>query len=194
MSVQKPVIPAFVFVCSWDCGGFAGFCVDVARGFVAARLAVVLVDNAMAMGGAEPAVYPLALDGHLELRDAEVEGFFFFGVDGVVGGAGDTAAAVIVTSSSGGKGGFNLRKEFLEFAVLDRGGPSNMVERPLDNLVNVCGCGRQVVEMGVEISGQVRALEENAGFSVEWSKVGRGEDVVDGLGGCRHYKRIQSPC
>ena len=110
MSGQKPVVPTFVFVCSWDGRVFAGCCIEVARGFVAARLAVVLVANAMAVGGAETALDPLALDFRLELRDAAVEGFFLFGGDGGVGGAGaaDNAAAVSF-SSNGGKGRFNLR-------------------------------------------------------------------------------------
>ena len=37
-------------ICSWDGRVFAGCCVNVARGFVAARLAVVLVANLMAVG------------------------------------------------------------------------------------------------------------------------------------------------
>ena len=108
---------------------------------------------------------PLALDCRLELRDAAVEGFFLFGGDGGVGGSG--AAATVVLYSNGGKGGFNLREEFIDFNVLAGGGPSDMVEHPLENLVTVCCCNRQVVEMGVKIVGQVRALGENAGFSME---------------------------
>ena len=108
----------------------------------------MFVANALAVGAAEPALDPLALDGRLELRDAAVEGFFFFGDDGGVGGAG-TAAAAIVPSSNGRKGGFNLRKEFLNFDVLASSRPSEMVNRPLDDLVIVCRCGHQVVEMGV---------------------------------------------
>ena len=195
MSGQKPVVPTFVFVCSWDGRVFAGCCVEVARGFVAARLAVVLVANAMAVGGAEPALDPFALDSRLELRDAAVEGFFLFGGVGVVGGAGVAAAsaAAVVLSSNGGKGGFNPREEFLDFAVLARGGLSEMVERTLDDIVTVCGCGRQVVEMGVKIVGQVRALVENVCFSVEWGRISRGDNVVDELGGGRSSKLILSP-
>ena len=51
--------------------------------------------------------------------------------------------------------------------MLDCGGLIEMFERPLDNLVTVCGCGCQVFDMGVEIVGQVCALGENAGFSLE---------------------------
>ena len=123
---------------------------------------------------------------------------FLFGSVGGVGGAGaaDTAvtAANVVLSPNVGKGGFNLCEEFLDFAVLDSGGPSEMVERPLDDLVTVCRCSRQVVEMGIEIFGQVCALGENAGFSVEWSRVGLGEDVVDELGGSCRSERIPYPC
>ena len=138
---------------------------------------------------------PLALDCCLELRDAAVEGFFLFGSDGGTGGAcASAAAAAVVSSYNGGKGGFNLRKEFLDFDVLTGGGPSKMVERPLDDIVTVCRCGRQVVEMGVKIIGQVCALGENAGFSVEWGRVGRGDDIVDELGGGRRSERILYPC
>ena len=168
---------------------FAGCCVNVARDLVASRLAVVLVANSMAVGGAEPALDPLALDGCLELRDAAVKGFFLFGGDGVVGGAG----AAVVLSSNGWKGGFNLREEFLDFAALACGGQSEMVDCPLDDIVTVCGCDRQVVEIGIAIVGQVRALGENAGFSVEWGRVGRGDDVVGKLGGGGRSERILSP-
>ena len=65
-----------------------------------------------------------------------------------------------------------------------------MVERTLDDIVTLCGCVRQVVEMGVV---QVRALGGNMGFSVEWGRVGRGDNVVDKLGGGRHSKLILSP-
>ena len=54
------------------------------------------------------------------------------------------------------------------------GGTSKMVERPLDDLINVCRCSCQVVEVGVEIVGQIRALGENAGFSAEWGRVSFG--------------------
>ena len=115
-----------------------------------AQLAAVIVGDAVSVGGAEPTLDPLALDGRLELRNAAVEGFFLFGGDGVVCGAGAAAdAANVVPSSNEGKGGFNLCKEFLEFYVLDRGGPSKMVKRTLEDLVTVCGCGRQVVKIGI---------------------------------------------
>ena len=117
-----------------------GCCVDVALGFFDARLSVVLVDNA-------------ALDCQLELRDAAVEGFFLFGGDSGVGGAGAAAAAAVISSSNGGKGGFNLRKEFLDFGVLTGGGPSKIFEHPLDDIVTVCCCGCQVVKIGVKIVG-----------------------------------------
>ena len=131
LSDQKPVVPAFVFVYSWSGGVFAGCCANVACDFVAAKLAAVLVSNDMDVGGAEPALGPLALDCRLELRDAAVEGFLLFGGDGGVVDAGASTTAAIVPSSNGGKGGFNLREEFLDFAVLASGGPSNMVERTL---------------------------------------------------------------
>ena len=117
----------------------------------------MLVSNAITVGGEEPALDSLALDGRLELRDAAVEGLFLCGGDDVAGGAG-AAAAAVVPYSNGGKGGFNLREEFLYFVVLDCVKPSKMVEHPLENIVTVCGCGRKVVEMGVKIVGQVRAL------------------------------------
>ena len=85
------------------------------------------------------------------------------------------------------------REEFLDFAVLARGGLIKMVERTLDDIVTVCGCGRQVVEMGVKIVGQVRALVENVCFSVEWGRISRGDNVVDELGGGRSSKLILSP-
>ena len=112
---------------------------------------------------------------------------------GGAGAANAAASAAVVSSSNGGKGGFNLREKFLYFAVLDSGGLSEMVERPLDNVVTVCHCGCQVFEMGAKIVGQVCALGENAGFSVEWGRVGRGDDVLDELGGHRHSKLILYP-
>ena len=165
------------------------------RVFVAARLAVVLVANTVSLGGAKTALDALALDGRLESHDAAVEGFFLFGGDGVVGGAGAAADATasVVPSSNGGKGGFNIHEEFLDFAVLACGGPSDMVEHPLDNIVAVCGCGCQVVKIGVKIVSQVYARGETAGFYVEWGRVGRRDDVVDKLGGGRHSKLILSP-
>ena len=68
-----------------------------------------------------------------------------------------------------------------------------MVERPLDDIVTVCLCGFQVIEEGVEIVGQIRALVENAGFSVKWGRVGFGDNILDQLGGGCRYKRIISP-
>ena len=189
-TVRSRASSSSLFFGSWAGGVFAGCCVDVARGFVAALIAAVLVSNAMAVGGAEPALDPLALDGRLELRDAAVEGFFLCGGDSAAGGAG---AAAVVLSSNGGKGRFKLREEFLDFVVLARGGPSDIFERPLDDLVTVCGCGCQVVKMGVKIVIQVRALGENAGFSLEWGRVGRGDDIVEELGGGRLSKLILPP-
>ena len=81
-----------------------------------------------------------------------------------MGGAGAAAAAALVASSKGGKGVFNIREKFLDFDVLGIGGPSELVERPLDDLVTVCCCGCQVFEVGVEIFGKIRALGENTGF------------------------------
>ena len=52
----------------------------------------MFVANAMDVGGAEPALYPLLLDGRLELRDSEVEGLFLCGGEGVAAGDGATAA------------------------------------------------------------------------------------------------------
>ena len=149
-----------------------------------ARLSVVLVGNAVSMGGTEPALYALALDCRFELFDAAVEGFFLFGGDGGVGGVGAAAAAAdVVPSSNGGKGGFNLCKEFLDFTVLVIGGPSRIVECPLDDLVTVCRCCCQIAKVGVKIVGKFCALRENTGFSVEWVRVGFRDDVVDELGG-----------
>ena len=85
-----------------------------------------------------------------------------------MGGVGAAAAAAtMVLSSNGGKGGFNLRKEFLDFTVLVIGGPSEMVDCTLDDLVTMCRCSCQVVKVGLEIVGKIRALRDNAGFSVE---------------------------
>ena len=115
-----------------------------------------------------------------------------------MGGIGASAAAAtaadVVASSNGGKGGFNLREEFLDFAVLVISEPSEMVERPLDNLTTMCRCGCQVVEVGVKIVGQIHALGENTGFSIEWVRVDFGDDVVEQLGGGCHSERILSPC
>ena len=62
LSGHKPVIPAFVIVCSWAGGVCASCCFDVARGFVVARLPVVLVCNTVSVGGSEASLDPLALD------------------------------------------------------------------------------------------------------------------------------------
>ena len=110
----------------------------MARGFVVARLYVVLVCDAVSVGGAGATLGLLALDCRFELFDAAVKSFFLFGGDNGVGGAGAAAATTVVASSNGGKGRFNLREEFLDFAVLVICGLSNMVERPLDNIVTVC--------------------------------------------------------
>ena len=96
MSGKKPFIPAFVLVCSWDGGVLAGCSVDMARGFVMALLAVVLVGNALSVGGAESELDPLAIECRLELCDAVVDSFFLFGGDGGVGGAGAAATAAAV--------------------------------------------------------------------------------------------------
>ena len=164
----------------------------MARGFVMAQLSAVLVGNAVSVGGVEPTLDPLALDFCFKLFDAAVESFFLFGGDGGVGVVG-AAAAAVVASSNGGKGVFNLREDFLDFAMLVIGRPSDMVERPLGDIFTVCCCGCQVDKMGVKIVGQIRALGDNAGFSVEWDRVGCGDNVVDELGGGRRSKRIISP-
>ena len=69
------------------------------HGFFDARLAVVFVANAMAVGGSEPALHPLALDDGLELRNVAVEGLFLCGGDGIVAGAGAAAAAFVPSSN-----------------------------------------------------------------------------------------------
>ena len=74
--------------------------------------------------------------------------------------------------------------------MLAHGGLSELVERPLYDLVPVCICGCQVIEMGVKIVSQVRALGENAGFYVVWGRVGCRDDAVDKLGGSCRAKRI----
>ena len=122
-----------------------------------------------------------------------VKSFFLFGGDGGISGTGAAASAAVVASSNGGKGGFNLSKEFLDFTVLGIVGLSEMAERPLEDLVTVCRCGCQFFKVGVKIVGQIRALGENAGFSVEWGRVGFGEDVVDQLGGGCRSERILYP-
>ena len=91
-----------------------GFCFDVAGGFVVARLAVMLVCNAVTVGGSETTLYPLALDFRFWLFDAAAESFFLFGGDSGV----CAAVAAVFVSSTEGKGGFNFRKVFLDFAVL----------------------------------------------------------------------------
>ena len=113
----------------------------------------------MAMDGSEPALCPLLLDGCLQLSDAAVEGFFLCGRDGVAAGAVAGAAAdAVAQSSSRGKGGFKLREEFIDLVLLTGVGSSELVERPLDDLVYMYGGGCQVVGMGVKIIGQVCAL------------------------------------
>ena len=171
---------------------FAGSCVNVARCFVTAQLAFVLVANAVAVGGAERALDPLAFDFCWELRNAAVKGFFVFGSDSIVGGTG--AAATVVLSSNGGKGVFNIRKEFLEFAVLASGTPIKMAERPLDDLVTVCLCSCQVFEIGVEIVGQVCTLGETRVSPWNGVWLVSGGDVVDKLDSGRRSELILSPC
>ena len=74
------------------------------------------------------------------------------------------------------------------------GGTSELVEPPLGDLVSVRGGGYQVVKMGVKMFGQVRALGENASFSVKQGRVGGGENDMDKLcGGCC-AKKILFPC
>ena len=51
------------------------------------------------------------------------------------------AADGVAPSSSRGKGGFELREEFLDLVGLTCGGPSDLVESPLDSLVSVRGSG-----------------------------------------------------
>ena len=60
----------------------------------------MFVANVMAVGGAEPALYPFVLDGRLELRDAAVECLFLCGGDGVAASAGAANAAAVVLSSN----------------------------------------------------------------------------------------------
>ena len=99
-----------------------------------------------------------------------------------------------VVSSTVGKGGFNFRDDFLDFSVLGIGGPSEIVERPLDNIFTMCRCGRQVVKVGVKIVRKICALGENASFSVEWGRVVFRDNVVDQLGGSCRSERILSSC
>ena len=137
-------------------------------------------------------MYPLALDCRFWLFDAAVGSFFLFGGGSGVVGVG-AATAAVPASSTGGKGGFNFREEFLDFAVMGICGPSKMVEHPLKDSVTRCCCGCQVVEVGIKIVGQICALGENAGFSVEWGRVVFMDDGVGHLvGGCRS-KQILSP-
>ena len=51
----------------------------------------------------------------------------------------------------------------------------------------------KILKRGVKIVAQVCTLGENTGFSVEWGRVGRGDDAVDKLGGGCRAKRILSP-
>ena len=69
-----------------------------------------------------------------------------------------------------------------------------MVDCPLDDLVTMCRCSRQVVEVGVKIVRQICALGENLGFSVEWGRFILVDDVLDQLGGGCRSDRILSPC
>ena len=130
---------------------YAECCLDVVRVFFMAQLAVVLVGDAVSVGGAEPTLGPLALDYRFEFFNAAVESLFLFGGDSGVGSTGAAADAVIVASSNGGKGGFNLYEELIDFSVVVIGRPRDMFEHPLDNLVTVCFCGYQVVKVDVKI-------------------------------------------
>ena len=145
----------------------------------------------MTVGGAETTLYPIALDCRFYFFDATFESFFLFDGGGGVGGAGAATAAVV--SSTRGKGRFNFRKEFCDFAVLGICGPNKMVERPLENIITMCRCGLQVVEVGVKIVGQFCTLGENAGLSVEWGRVVFVDNVVDQLGGGCLSEQILSP-
>ena len=67
----------------------------------------------MSVGGAEPALDPIALDCCLELRNASVEGFVLFCGYGGVGGTGAAAAATVVLSSNGGRADLISARIFL---------------------------------------------------------------------------------
>ena len=77
--------------------------VDVDHGFVVAMGAFVFVSDAMTVGGAKSAIYPLSFDESLELLDAVVKGLL------LGGGKFGASAAAVVSYSSQGKGGFKLR-------------------------------------------------------------------------------------
>ena len=62
-----------------------GLCVNVAHGFVMARLDVVLLGNAVSVGGAEPTLDPIVLECRFELFDATVKSFLLFGGEGWCG-------------------------------------------------------------------------------------------------------------
>ena len=199
LSDKEPVVPAFASVCSWAVGIFTSCRVDLAHGFVATRCAVLFVANAMDVGGEEPTLDPLSFGGCLQSRDAAVQGFFLCGRDGVTDDAVATAVAAaandaVALSSSRGKGGFNLCEEFLDLVLLTGGGPGELVESPLENLVSMLGGGCQVVKMDVKIFGEVRALWESAGFSAEQGRAVSRVDAMNELGGGCRTKIILPPC
>ena len=72
---------------------WAGCCFDVAGGFVVARLYVVLVCDAVTVGGSETTLYALALDFRFYFFDAAVNSLFLFGGDCGVGGSSAAADA-----------------------------------------------------------------------------------------------------
>ena len=111
-----------------------------------------------------------------------------------MGGAGAAAAAALVASSKGGKGVFNIREKFLDFDVLGIGGPSELVERPLDDLVTVCCCGCQVFEVGVEIFGKIRALGGEHGFLIGMGQVWLQGRCCGLVGRRLPLRKIFSPC
>ena len=75
--------------------------VDVPRGLVAARGAVVFVSDAMAMDGTKYALDQFLLDGGLGMCDVVVEGVLLGGVE--VGASAAGAAGAVVPYSSQGK-------------------------------------------------------------------------------------------
>ena len=138
--------------------------VDMARGFVASKGAVLFVSDAMAAGGEKFALDPLSLDIILELHDAVAEGFILVGREV---GASATAAAAVVLPSSRGKGIFKLRENFFDCVVSVGGGLGDLNESPLDDLVSVSGGGGKVVKVGVKVLGYFFALGETRSFDAE---------------------------
>ena len=77
------------------------------------------------------------------------------GSDSIVFGSGAApAAAAVVLSSKIVKGGFNIRKEFLDFVLLACGGPSKMVEHPLEDLVTVCAAVAKLSKWVLNLSAE----------------------------------------